>query len=163
MAQIEKSIEVEVPLSTAYNQWTQFKEFPRFMEGVKEVKQLNDTTLHWKANIGGKDVEWTAKILHQVPDTRVAWASTEGAKHSGDVGFQSLGPNKSRITLRIDYEPEGAIEKTGSALGVVSARVEGDLKRFKKFIEERGRETGAWRAEVHGGKVSGAEAGMSET
>src|SRR5262245_36917433 len=108
MTQIEKHTDVELPLSTVYNQWTQFEEFPRFMEGIKEVKQINDTTLRWKANIGGKDVEWTAKILHQVPDARVAWASIEGAKHSGDVTFNTFGPNKTRVTLRMEYEPEGA-------------------------------------------------------
>ena len=154
MATIEKSIEVEVPVRTAYNQWTQFEEFPKFMEGVKEVRQLDDKRLHWRAEVLGKDVEWIADITQQIPDQRITWRSTSGAKNAGSVSFEPLGPNRTRATLRIEYEPEGAAETAGSMLGLVSARVEGDLKRFKKFIEERGQETGQWRGEIHGQHVT---------
>jgi uncharacterized membrane protein len=154
MTHTEKSIEVEVPVRTAYNQWTQFETFPRFMKGVKSVKQLSDKSLHWIAEIAGKDVEWTAEITHQEPDRHVGWRSTSGAPNSGSVKFESLGPNRTRITTRIDYTPAGALEKTGSALGVVSHRVEADLEKFKEFIEKRGGETGAWRGEIRQGEVA---------
>lgn len=148
METIEKSIEINVPLKTAYNQWTQFEEFPRFMEGVEEVRQLDDTHLHWVANIGGKRVEWDATITDQVPDKRIAWYSEGERKQSGIVLFEPVNENTTRVTLRIDYEPEGIVEESGDKLGFVSRRVEGDLKRFKEFIESRGRETGAWRGTV---------------
>ena len=148
MAKIDKSIEVGVPLTTAYNQWTQFEEFPRFMEGVEYVKQLDDSHLHWKADIGGVEREWNAEITDQVPDEIIAWRSTDGPLHAGMVTFEALGPDRTNVMLGIEYEPEGMTEGVGSALGLVSARVEGDLERFKEFIEERGRETGAWRGEI---------------
>ncbi|WP_447600305.1 SRPBCC family protein [Nitrospira sp. Nam80] len=148
MSMIEKSIEVDVPVRTAYNQWTQFEEFPKFMEGVQEVKQLDDTHLHWKATIAGKDKQWNAVITEQRPDDRIAWKSVDGAKNAGVVTFHRLSDNKSKIMLQMDYEPEGAVENVGDAVGAVSARVAGDLDRFKDFIESRGRETGAWRGDV---------------
>jgi uncharacterized membrane protein len=148
MDTIEKSIEINVPVKTAYNQWTQFEEFPRFMEGVEQVRQLDDTHLHWVANIGGKRVEWDATITEQIPDKRIAWYSEGERKQSGIVFFEPVGENSTRVTLRIDYEPEGVMEETGDKLGFVSRRVEGDLQRFKDFIESRGRETGAWRGTV---------------
>jgi len=148
METIEKSIGVNVPLRTAYNQWTQFEDFPRFMEAVEKVTQLDDTHLHWVANIGGKTIEWDATITEQVPDKRIVWHSDRGAVQSGMVLFESLGSNSTRITLRIDYEPEGMVEEAGDKLGFVSRRVEGDLERFKNFIEQRGAETGAWRGAV---------------
>ena len=148
MALIEKSIEVNVPVRTAYNQWTQFEEFPKFMEGVTQVKQLDSTHLHWKAQIAGKDKEWNAVITEQRPDERIAWKSTEGAKNAGVVTFHRLSDQNSKIMLQMDYEPEGVVENVGEALGAVSLRVEGDLTRFKEFIEARGRESGAWRGEV---------------
>jgi uncharacterized membrane protein len=153
MAKVEKSIEVDVPVRVAYNQWTQFEEFPRFMEGVKQVRQLGPKDLQWRAEIGGKEVEWTATILHQEPDRHIAWQSTSGEENAGAVTFEPLGAAKTRVSLRLHYAPEGVAEKAGSALGVVSMRVEGDLKRFKKFIEERGRETGSWRGEIEGGQL----------
>lgn len=153
MSHIEKSIEVEVPVRTAYNQWTQFEEFPRFMKGVKSVEQLDDKRLHWRAEIAGKDVEWTAEITHQEPDRHIGWRSTAGAGNAGSVKFETLGASRTKVTLRLDYEPEGAVEKTGSALGIVKERVDGDLSRFKEFIERRGSETGSWRGEIHGGDV----------
>jgi len=148
MAVIEKSIEVNVPVKTAYNQWTQFEEFPRFMEGVEQVRQTDDKHLHWKASIGGKEKEWDAVITEQIPDQRIAWMSQQGAKNGGTVTFAPAAENTSRLTLRLEYETEGAVEKAGDAIGVVSGRVEGDLQRFKEFIESRGQETGAWRGKV---------------
>jgi uncharacterized membrane protein len=148
MASIEKSIDVEVPVRTAYNQWTQFEEFPRFMEGVKEVRQIDDTHLHWRAEIAGKDEEWDAEITEQTPDMRVAWTNTSGAQNAGVVTFHRLGDNLTRVMLQIEYDPHGFVENVGDALGFVTRRVEGDLKRFKEFIESRGQETGAWRGEV---------------
>jgi uncharacterized membrane protein len=148
METIEKSIDINVPARTAYNQWTQFEEFPRFMEGVESVKQLDDTRLHWVANIGGERKEWQARITEQVPDHHIAWRSEGGEFSSGVVSFQPLDGNKTRVTVRLSYEPKGATEKIGDMLGMVSRRVEGDLERFKNFIESRGHETGAWRGTV---------------
>jgi len=145
MERIEKSIEVECPLTTVYNQWTQFEEFPRFMKGVKQVTQLDDQRLHWEAEIGGKDKEWNARITDQIPDQLIAWQSEGEEYTSGVVKFAPVGPNRTRITLGFIYDPEGFVEKTGDALGIVSSRVENDLERFKEFIENRGQETGAWR------------------
>ena len=148
MAEIMKHIDVDVPVRTAYNQWTQFEDFPRFMEGVKEVRQLDDQRLHWRAEIAGKEEEWEAKITEQIPDDRVAWYNTSGARNAGVVTFHRLDEGRTRVTLQLDYEPQGVIEKAGDLLGFVSRRVEGDLQRFKEFIESRGSETGAWRGEI---------------
>jgi uncharacterized membrane protein len=148
MANIEKSIEVKVPVHTAYNQWTQFEEFPRFMEGVEEVRQLDDTHLHWRAKIGGKEEQWDAVITEQIPDQRIAWRNLTGARNAGVITFHKLDPQTTKLMLQIDYEPDGAMENVGSALGMVGRRVEGDLERFKEFVEARGAETGAWRGEV---------------
>jgi uncharacterized membrane protein len=148
MSVIVKSIEVNVPVKTAYNQWTQFEEFPKFMEGVEQVKQIDDKRLHWKANIGGKTEEWDAEITEQIPDQRVAWTSKGGAMNAGLVTFSPLADAKSKLTLEMEYVPNGAVEKAGDALGLVTQRIEGDLNRFKEFIESRGRETGAWRGTV---------------
>jgi uncharacterized membrane protein len=153
MSTIEKSIEVDVPVRTAYNQWTQFEEFPKFMEGVQEVKQVDDTHLHWKATIAGKDKQWNAVITEQRPDDRIAWKSIDGAKNAGCVTFHRLSDSKSKVMLQLDYEPEGAVENVGDVIGVVSTRVAGDLDRFKDFIESRGRETGAWRGDVKQSRI----------
>ena len=153
MNTVEKSSGVEVPVRTAYNQWTQFEEFPRFMEGVEQVRQEGDKNTHWRANIAFKEVEWDAEITEQTPDQRVSWRSTSGAHNSGTVSFQPEGDNRTRVTLRLEYEPEGFFENVGEALGLVDSRVEGDLERFKEFIEQRGGETGAWRGEIHGSEV----------
>jgi uncharacterized membrane protein len=118
------------------------------MEGVEQVRQLDDKRLHWKASIGGKEKEWDAVITEQVPDQRIAWMSEGGAKNAGTVTFSKVAENKARLNLRVEYEPEGAVEKTGDAMGAVSGRVEADLQRFKEFIESRGQETGAWRGKV---------------
>jgi uncharacterized membrane protein len=149
METVEKSIEVNVPVNTAYNQWTQFEDFPRFMEGVKEVRQLDDTHLHWHAEVAGKDKEWDAQITEQIPDKRIAWRSTSGAANGGVVTFHRIADNTTRIMVQMDYAPEGVVENVGDALGVFSRRVEGDLERFKDFIESRGQETGAWRGQVN--------------
>jgi len=148
MSYVEKTIEVNAPLNKVYNQWTQFESFPEFMQGVVEVKQLDDKRLRWKAQIAGKQEEWTSEIYEQVPDQKIAWRSIEGAKNGGVVKFKALGADRTEITLRLEYEPEGIIEKAGDMLGVVTGRVEGDLQRFKQFIEQH-RETGAWRGEIH--------------
>jgi uncharacterized membrane protein len=145
---IEQSIDVHVPVHVAYNQWTQFEEFPSFMEGVEQVTQLDDTHLHWKVNIGGKTKEWRALITEQLPDQRIAWTNTTGARNAGVVTFHRLGDNHTRIMLQIDYEPEGFAENVGDMLGVVSTRVRDDLERFKVFIESQGVETGAWRGTI---------------
>ena len=148
MSTIEQSVEVEVPVRTAYNQWTQFEEFPRFMEGVEEVKQIDDVTLHWKANIAGQVREWDAKITEQTPDQRIAWTDIGGATNAGVVTFHRLDDNRCKVMLQIEYDPDGIVEKAGDIVGIVKARVKGDIERFKKFIESRGQETGAWRGEV---------------
>ena len=148
MSTIEESIEVQVPVRTAYNQWTQFEEFPQFMEGVEQVRQLDDTHLHWKADIGGQEREWDAEITEQHPDERVAWKSTGGAQHAGVVTFHRIGDEQSRVMLQLDVEPEGVTEQVGDKLGFVKRRVKGDLERFKKLIEARGSESGGWRGEV---------------
>ena len=148
METIEKSIEVECPLRTVYNQWTQFEEFPRFMKGIKKVTQLDDQRLRWEAEIGGKHKEWDARITDQVPDQVIAWKSEGGEYNTGAVNFRAISQNRTRINLQLTYDPEGIVEKTGDALGVVSNRVEGDLERFKEFIENRRQETGAWRGTI---------------
>ena len=148
MASVVESIDVNVPLSTAYNQWTQFEQFPRFMEGVKSVKQLDDTHLHWVAEVGGNKEEWDATITEQRPDERIAWKSTSGSENAGVVTFHRLDDDTTRVTLQMDVEPEGVVESVGTALGFLDRRVKGDLGRFKEYIESRGSETGAWRGEV---------------
>ena len=149
MSTIEKTVDVDVPVRTAYDQWTQFESFPEFMEGVESVEQLDDKRLHWKAEIGGVTREWDAEIVDQTPDERITWRATEGTRNDGTVSFASEDlEGATKVTMRLDYEPEGAVEKAGDLLNVVERRVEGDLERFKKFIESRGAETGAWRGEV---------------
>jgi uncharacterized membrane protein len=151
MTTVQKSIEVNVPVQTAYNQWTQFEEFPQFMDGIKEVQQVDDGRLRWVAEVGGERKEWFARITRQVPDQVVAWESESGAPNSGLVSFHADGDDKTEIEVHIDYEPADIKEEAGSALGIASRRVEGDLKRFKEFIESRGKESGAWRGEISGG------------
>ncbi|SCL57386.1 Polyketide cyclase / dehydrase and lipid transport [Micromonospora citrea] len=148
---VEKSIEVQVPVSTAYNQWTQFEEFSRFMGGVREVRQLDDRRMHWVAEIAGVQREWDATVLEQVPDRKVAWAATEGATNAGAVYFQPVGPDRTMVQLHLEYEPEGMVEKAGDKLNIVERQAESDLRKFKSYIEERGVETGAWRGTVDGG------------
>ncbi|HET6383817.1 MAG TPA: SRPBCC family protein [Armatimonadota bacterium] len=157
MAHIEKTIHVNVPVNTAYNQWTQFEEFPKFMDGVHEVRQLDDRRLHWQAAVGGREKEWDAEIIEQIPDQTVAWRSMSGAANGGRVSFARLDAQSTEVTLRMDYDPDGFLESAGDALGFVSRQVEGDLQRFKEFIEQRGSETGAWRGVIHGAEVRNME------
>ena len=148
MATIEKSVEVEVPISAAYNQWTQFEQFPRFMDGVDEVRQLDDRHLHWRASLGGTTHEWDAEITEQSPEERVAWRNVDGKDNAGVVTFHKLSDDRTRVMLQLDWAPEGIKEKLGDALGAPDRRVQADLERFKAFIESNGSETGAWRGEV---------------
>jgi uncharacterized membrane protein len=152
MARIEAAIVVEVPVTTAYNQWTQFEEFPKFMDGVESVKQIDDTRLLWVAEVGGKREEWDAEIVEQVPDRKIVWRALDGHHNSGTVMFEPLGDNQTRITVVMEHEAEGLTETLGSALGMDSRQVKGDLERFKELVESRGVESGAWRGEVHEGE-----------
>src|SRR5918992_348113 len=153
MAQVEKSIDVNVPVQVAYNQWTQFEDFPKFMEGVKQVRQIDDTTLHWIAEIGGQEREWKARIAEQIPDERIAWAAEGDTPNAGVVTFHRIDDNTTRIMLQMEYEPTDFKEKAGDVLGIVSRRVDGDLKRFKEFIQSRGQETGGWRGTVEQDRI----------
>jgi len=152
MSRFEESINVAVPVRVAYDQWTQFEDFPKFMDGVDSVQQLTDKTLRWTATIVGQKKEWTADIVDETPDTRIAWKSTEGAENAGAVTFRSLGPGETEVTLRLDAEPEGAIETAGDALGFLRRRVHGDLERFKDHVEQ-GVDGKGWRGEIHGNDV----------
>jgi len=148
MRSVEHTIEVEAPLRATYNQWTQFEDFPRFMEGVESVTQLDDDRVHWVAQIAGKREEWDAQITRQVPDQEIDWIGLGDADNRGRVTFEPT-TDGTRVTLMLDYDPEGTVEKIGDALGLVRRRVRGDMERFKSFIEDRGRETGGWRGEIH--------------
>ena len=148
LSSTEESIEVNVPVSTAYNQWTQFEDFPKFMESVHEVRQLDNTHLHWRADIAGKTEEWDAEITEQVPDKRIAWRSIGGLRNSGVVTFHRISPSTTRIMLQMDYEPRSIDEKVGDALGAVKLQTKANLRRFKDLLETRGKETGAWRGSV---------------
>jgi uncharacterized membrane protein len=148
MESVTKSIDVHVPVRTAYNQWTQFEDFPNFMEGVEDIRQLDDTHMHWRTRIGGVEREFDTEITEQHPDDRVAWRSTTGPDQAGIVTFAPLSANDTRVTVELDWDPEGFTEKVGAALGFDDRRVENDLERFRQFIESRGMETGAWRGDV---------------
>jgi uncharacterized membrane protein len=145
---IDESIELNVPVSTAYNQWTQFEEFPKFMASVEEVKQVDNTHLHWRAKVAGKPKEWDAEITEQIPDARIAWRSTSGVHNEGFVTFHKLGDNKSKVMLHMDYDPQTFGERVADALGGVKLATKSNLKRFKHLVEGRGMETGAWRGAV---------------
>jgi uncharacterized membrane protein len=155
MSKIEASIDVDVPVRVAYDQWTQFEEFPRFMDAVESVTQLDDAHLHWVAKIAGIRKEWDAKITQQQPDQRVAWRSTQGADNAGSVDFHRVDDGRTRITLTMDVDPESMIESIGDAVGVPERQVEGDLKRFKEFIEQRAVPSGAWRGTVEQDDIEG--------
>jgi uncharacterized membrane protein len=145
---IIETIEVKVPVRTAYNQWTQFEDFPRFMDSVKEIRQIDDRHLHWKANVAGKDKEWDAEITEQIPDKRIAWRSVTGVPNGGVVTFHKISDDVTRIALQMDYQPEGPLEQIGDAFGAVRMEARGNLQKFKDMIESRGHETGAWRGSV---------------
>jgi uncharacterized membrane protein len=148
MSTIEQSIEIDAPLDNVYNQWTQFEEFPQFMEGVEEIRQLDDTHLHWVAEFGSTRHEWDAEITEQKPDERVAWRNTDGKDNAGVVTFHRIDDGVTRVAVQMDFVPEGLKEKLGGALGFADRRVKGDLERFKELVESRGQETGAWRGDV---------------
>ena len=150
MERIEKTIEVDRPVRMVYNQWTQFEEFPRFMDGVREVRQLDDTHLRWRAEIFGKDKQWDAEITEQVPDEKIGWKSVSGdAPNAGVVRFEPIGPERTLVRLVVAYEPQGSVEGVGDALGILSLSVQKSVKSFKKYIESRDGEDGAWRGKVH--------------
>ena len=153
MSNIEEGIEVQVPVRTAYNQWTQFEEFPKFMEGVKTVEQLSKERLHWVAEVAGKEKDWNARITRQVPDEVLAWTSEGGTTNNGTVIFKPAEGGGTKVELHLEFTPEDFQEQVGGALGFVSRQVEGDLKRFKEFIESRSTETGAWRGEIQHGET----------
>jgi uncharacterized membrane protein len=151
MSTIEESIEIGVPVRAAYDQWTQFEEFPRFMEGVEAVRQIDDTNLHWVAEVAGQRREWDARITEQHPDERIAWVSTSGQRHAGVVTFHRIDDARTKVMLQLDHEPEGLVDKAGDALGFVKRRAKGDLERFRDLMEERGRASGGWRGDVPAG------------
>jgi uncharacterized membrane protein len=153
MEQVEKIVEVACPVNTVYNQWTQFEEFPKFMAGVKEVHQLDDTRLYWHAEIWGKDKEWESQITEQTPDKRISWQSTSGTKNAGTVRFEQVSPSTTRVRLTMSYEPDDTLENLADALGVLDRQVQSSVDDFKDFIEQRNQATGAWRGEVHKGQA----------
>ena len=153
MASISKEIDIACPVRTAYNMWTRFETFPQFMEGVKEVRQLDDKRLQWRAEIGGKEETWEAEIVEQVPDRKIAWRSTSGTPMAGTVLFEPIDEGHCRAMLTMEYDPQGLTENVGSALGFDSRRVEGDLKRFKEMAESQPAETGGYRGQIEGGQV----------
>jgi uncharacterized membrane protein len=154
---IEESIDIDVPVRTVYDQWTQFEQFPSFMEGVESVTQLDDTHLHWVAEFGGARREWDAVVTEQHPDERVAWTSTSGTSNAGVVTFHKLDETKTRVMLQLDVDPEGFVEQVGDTLGFIRRRASGDLGRFKNLIESRGTANGGWRGEVSNESPSDAD------
>jgi len=152
MERIQKEFEISVPVRAAYDQWTQFEEFPRFMDGVEEVVQTDNTHLHWRVSVAGKQKEWDAEITEQVPDRVIAWRSVSGTPNAGQVRFEPIGADRTRVMFAMEYQPETAVEKAGDAVGVLSRKVDKTVEDFKEFIEQRGRETGGWRGEVHHGQ-----------
>jgi Protein of unknown function (DUF2934)/Polyketide cyclase / dehydrase and lipid transport len=163
MGSTTHSIEVNAPLRAVYNQWTQFEEFPCFMEGVVEIRQQGPRALFWRVNVGEKDKQWEAEILEQVPDTRIVWESVDGTQNRGMIAFVAVDHERTRITLTMEYEPEGFLERAGDALGIPSSQVEGDLKRFRDFIEKRGTETGSWRGSIENGESVDPTNGISRS
>lgn len=151
MTTVDDRIEVDCPINTVYNQWTQFEEFPHFMDGIESVVQIDDTRLHWAASIGGVKREWDARIVQQKPDELVSWENVDGATNRGVVSFRPLDTDRTEVSLHLEFEPEGIVEQVGDKLGIVGGKAKGDLERFKEFIESRHTETGAWRGQVEGG------------
>ena len=155
MTTIEKSIDVKAPVSRTYNQWTQFESFPAFMDGVERIRQVTPTRTHWEINIAGVRREFDAEITEQHPDERVAWTTTNGTHQSGVVTFHRIDDDTTRVTLQLDHDPQGFVEKVGDALGIVQRRVKGDLANFKEFIDARGTEEGGWRGDVDAAPQTG--------
>jgi uncharacterized membrane protein len=145
---IVETIEINVPVRTAYNQWTQFEDFPQFMDSVKEIRQLDDKHLHWRANVAGEEKEWDAEITEQIPDKRIAWRSVTGVPNGGVATFHKISDSTCRVTVQMDYQPENAAEKLGDAFGAVRMELRGNLQKFKEMLESRGKETGAWRGSI---------------
>jgi uncharacterized membrane protein len=145
---IVETIEINVPVRTAYNQWTQFEDFPQFMASVHEIRQLDDKHLHWKANVAGEEKEWDVEITEQIPDKRIAWQSTTGVPNGGVATFHKISDNTCRVAVQMDYQPEGAMEKLGDAFGAVRMELRGNLQKFKEMLESRGKETGGWRGSI---------------
>lgn len=161
MSTITASVDVEVPVRTAYDQWTQFESFPNFMQGVESVQQVTDSRNRWTVEVGGATRNFETEIVEQVPDQRIAWTTVAGdTGHAGVVSFEPAGSSTCRVNLVMEVEPEGFVEQVGDKLGFISRRVEGDMKRFKEFVEDRGRETGAWRGTIQGGYTSGSSEGQ---
>jgi uncharacterized membrane protein len=154
MARFEDSIEIQAPVRAVYDQWTQFEDFPRFMKGVDRVVQVDDKHLDWTATVAGQTKTWTAEITDQTPDTRIAWKSTSGAENAGAVLFEALDPSRTRVTLKLDADPEGPVETVGANLGFLERQVKGDLERFRDQLVAAGQPTSAWRGEIHGDEVS---------
>jgi uncharacterized membrane protein len=150
MKQLEHAIEVEAPVTVTYNQWTQFEDFPRFMEGVESVTQLDDKRVHWVAEVAGKRKEWDAEITRQLPDREIDWVGFGEAENRGRLVFEAIDADTSKVTMMLDYDPEGVVEEVGDSLGLVKRRVQGDMERFKEFLEARGRESGGWRGQIGG-------------
>ena len=148
MSQVEESIEIAVPVREAYNQWTQFEEFPRFMQGVQEIRQIDDTNLHWVVDIAGRREEFDAEITEQIPDARIAWKSTSGPRHAGAVDFHRLADDRTQLMVVMDAEPQGAVQEIGDAMGMFREQVRGDLERFRELIENSESASGEWRGEV---------------
>jgi uncharacterized membrane protein len=147
-SEYQHAVDVRAPVRVAYNQWTQFEEFPKFMGGVEEIRQITDDTLHWKVDISGVTREFDTVIAEQVPDQRVAWTTVDGPKHAGVVTFHKIDDDTTRVSLQMDYDPQGFLENVGDKVGFVSKRLEGDMERFKEFIEDRSASTGAWRGTI---------------
>lgn len=145
---VAESIEINVPVKTAYNQWTQFEDFPQFMKSVKEIRQLDNKHLHWVANVAGETKEWDAEITEQIPDKRIAWRSVTGVKNGGVATFHKISDNVTRVMVQMDYEPDGALETVGDAIGAVRMELRSNLHNFKEMLEKRGSETGAWRGKI---------------
>ena len=148
MSTIEEVIEVDVPVTTAYNQWTQFEEFPQFMEGVEQITQITDTRNHWVTEIAGVEREFDTEIVEQVPDQRIAWRTIDGPTQAGIVSFQPVDTTRTKVKLQMEIDPDGIVEQAGDKLGLVGRRAKGDMERFKQFIESRGSETGGWRGQI---------------
>jgi uncharacterized membrane protein len=159
MSQVVETVDVAVPVRTAYNQWTQFEQFPAFMSSVREIRQLDDTRLHWVVEFGGVRREFDARITEQHPDERVAWTSTEGPKHAGVVTFHRLDDTHSRVTAQLDIDPDGFVENVADKVGIVDQLIRSDMAKFREFIEQRGAETGAWRGDVDQPDAAGSAAG----
>ena len=154
MTTVDDRIEVECPIGTVYNQWTQFEEFPQFMQGVESVVQVDETLLHWTASIAGVHRDWDARIVQQEPDQLISWENTTGAANRGVVSFRPISPDRTEVALHLEFEPEGIVEQVGDKLGIIHGRASGDLERFKEFIEQRGSESGGWRGRVDNGVES---------